>query len=93
MSDRFQGEGLVLIEIPQKFARHWQDEAMRLCDLADVLCCSIRFKDEGERGVPRGDDTLAEHIKDSLEALWIEIEEVSHDGYWQPRSWEEKADE
>ena len=90
MSDRFQGEGLELIQLPKKFPEHWQEEAMRLRDLADVLCCSIRFKDEGKRGVPRGDDTLALHIKDSLEALWVEIEQVSLDGFWEPRSWETK---
>lgn len=90
MRDRFQGEGLELIELPAKFPRHWQEEAMRLRDLADVLYCSLRYKDEGVRGVPRGDDTLALHIKDSLKALWIEIEQVSLDGFWEPRRWETK---
>ena len=91
MSKRFQGEGLELIQIPKKFPEHWQEEAMRLRDLADVLYCSLRFKGEGNRrGVPRGDDILALHLKDSLEALWIEIEQVSLDGFWQPRSWETK---
>jgi hypothetical protein len=90
MSKRFQGEGLELIQIPKKFPEHWQKEAMRLRDLAEVLYCSLKYKDEGKRGVLRGDDVLAEHIKDSLETLWVEIEQVTLDGFWQPRSWEKK---
>lgn len=64
---------------------------MRLRDLADVLHCSLKYKSEGNRrGAPRGDDTLALHLKDSLENLWTEIEEVTLDGFWQPRRWETK---
>lgn len=87
--ERFQGEGLELVELPQKFVQHWQEEAMRLRDLAEVLCRSLTARGElADRGAPRGDETVAKHMQESLDALWIEIEEVSLDGRWQPRKWE-----
>ncbi len=88
MSKRFQGEGLELVELPIKFVHHWQNEAMRLRDLAEVLCRSLTVRMETSgRGEPRGDETLVKQMEESLDALWMEIEEVS-DGYWQPREWE-----
>ena len=105
MSDRIPKEGLVLIKLPQKFVRHWQDEAMRLRDLtieiwgrglfpklSEFLYHSLAARNTGLRGDPRGDDTLAKHIDGSLEALWVEIEQV-RDGFWEPRAWEEEEDE
>lgn len=92
MSDRYQGEDLELIKLPQKFVRHWQDEAMRLRDLTEVLYRSLAARNTGLRGDPRGDDTLAKHIDGSLEALWVEIEQVS-EGFWEPRAWEEEEED
>lgn len=93
MSNRYQGEGLELIQVPIKFVHHWQNEAMRLRDLAEVLFRSLTVRAETSgRGEPRGEETLAKHMEESLDALWIEIEEVC-DGHWQPRDWEAEADE
>lgn len=88
MRTRFQGEGLELVQLPTKFVNHWQEEAMRLRDLAEEKCRSLTARGEvAGRGAPRGDETVAKHMQESLNALWIEIEEVT-DGYWQPRKWE-----
>lgn len=93
MSNRYQGEGLELVEVPIKFVHHWQSEVMGLRDLAEVLYRSLTARMETSgRGEPRGDETLAKHMEESLDALWVEIEEVS-DGYWQPRKWEAKKDD
>lgn len=84
--DSFQD--LPTTTVPTKFVQHWQDEAMRLRDLAEVLFRSLTVRAETSgRGEPRGEETLAKHMEESLDALWIEIEEVS-DGHWQPRDWE-----
>ena len=94
MRTRFQGEGLELVQLPTKFVHHWQDEAMRLRDLAEVLCRSLTARMETSgRGAPRGDETVAKHMQESLDALWVEIEEVSLDGRWQPRKWEATQNE
>lgn len=91
--ERFQGEGLELVELPIKFVNHWQDEAMRLRDLAEVLCRSLTVRMETSgRGEPRGDETLAKQMEESLDILWMEIEEVS-DGRWEPRKWEATQNE
>ena len=88
MSNRYQGEGLELVEVPIKFVHHWQSEVMRLRDLAEVLSRSLTVRMETSgRGAPRGDETLAKQMEEALDILWIEIEEVG-DGHWQPRKWE-----
>lgn len=93
MSNRYQGEGLELIQVPIKFVHHWQNEAMRLRDLAEVLCRSLTLRMETSgRGEPRGDETLVKQMEESLDALWTEIEEVA-DGHWQQRLWEAAEDE
>lgn len=93
MRTRFQGEGLKLVELPKKFVNHWQEEAMRLRDLAEVLCRSLTARGEvAGRGEPRGDETLSKHMQESLDGLWIEIEEVT-DGHWESRRWEATPNE
>ncbi|WP_158260549.1 hypothetical protein [Chlorogloea sp. CCALA 695] len=42
--ERFQREGLELVEVPTKFVNHWQDEAMRLRDLAVATHNTKRFR-------------------------------------------------
>lgn len=89
-------EDLPTVTLPTKFVRHWQDEALRLRDLAEVLFRSLKARGElSGRGAPRGDETLAKHMEESLDALWGEIEddieEVSFDGNWRlTRNWEPK---
>lgn len=84
-------EDLPTVSIPTKFVQHWQAESMRLRDLAEVLFRSLTARMETSgRGEPRGDETLAKHLEESLDALWVEIEQVSLDGRWEPRSWETK---
>lgn len=87
--DSFQD--LPTTTVPTKFVRHWQIETMRLRDLCEVLFRSLTVRMETSgRGEPRGDETLAKHMEQSLDGLWQEIEQVSVDGRWEPRSWEEK---
>jgi hypothetical protein len=92
MSDYSSEEDLPTVRLPEKFVDHWTIEAMRLHLLMEVLFRSLCYADTGDKSSARGDDVLVRYISDSLDRLWIEIEEVS-DGHWEPRSWEEKADE
>lgn len=85
-------EELPTVLLPVKFVRHWQAEVMRMHFLMEVLSRSLRYAYTGDKSSPHGDDALARYVSDSLDRLWIEIEEVS-DGRWEPRSWEAREDE
>lgn len=91
MSDRSE-ENLRLVKIPDKFVTHWIIEVVRLYELSEVLYRSTTNLEDSRSSRPVGDSTLVEHIKQSLTALFVEIEEV-RDGHWERRSWEGEDDE
>lgn len=92
MSNHTSPPNLRTVRIPEKFILHWIKEGIRLHGLCEVLFRSLCYSDTGEKSYPRGDEALVEHIKDSLDRLWIEIEEVK-DGHWEPRRWEVEENE
>ena len=85
-------ENLRLIKLPEKFVVHWINEVVRLYELSEVLYRSTTNLEDSRSARPVGDSTLVEHIKQSLSALFSEIQEVK-DGHWEPRAWEEEEDE
>lgn len=89
MSDRFSPteENLRLVKLPEKFVVHWINEVVRLYELSEVLYRSTTNLEDSRSAVPVGDSTLVEHIKRSLKALFLEIQETK-DGHWEPRRWE-----
>ena len=101
-SDRSE-ENLRLVKLPEKFVVHWINEVVRLYELSEVLYRSTTNLEDSRSAAqsfgknllpkishrPVGDSTLVEHIKQSLSALFVEIQEVK-DGHWEPRAWEEE---
>lgn len=83
-SDRPQ-ENQHLVKLPEKFVTRWIIEIVRLYQLSEVLYRSTTYLEDSRSARPVGDSTLVEHIKRSLKALFIEIEEV-RDGHWERRS-------
>ena len=85
-------ENLHLVKLPEKFVTRWIIEVVRLYQLSEVLYRSTTYLEDSRSARPVGDSTLVEHIKQSLKALFIEIEEV-RDGHWERRSSEVEEDE
>lgn len=71
--------------IPKILLLRWVDEMVKLVELTEVLYRSIcytrdKFGGETETRICMGDDELVRIIRDRLDSLFVEIEEVK-DGH------------
>lgn len=55
---------------------HWLDETTRLVELLHVLWRSVSYNNLKDSRPCKGDDRLIRHIEDSLDKLYMEIEDM-----------------
>lgn len=68
-------EKLKVLDIPI-IMQGWLDETTRLVELLHVLWRSVSYTHAVSNSTYKGDDKLIAHIRDSLDELYGDIEEV-----------------